>query len=69
MIIGGVGTVLGSFLGAAFVTLLPVLSAPACFWTAPWDCMCPRGFQLELMVFGDSSSFSSSSSRMGWLKL
>ena len=44
IIIGGMGTVLGSFLGAAFVTLLPVLLSVtrAASWTATSACTSPR---------------------------
>jgi branched-chain amino acid transport system permease protein len=55
VIIGGVGTVLGSFLGAAFVTLLPVLLSVTVRWL---DRAFGMGIaestisNLELMVFG-----------------
>jgi branched-chain amino acid transport system permease protein len=55
VIIGGVGTVLGSFLGAAFVTLMPVLLSVSVRWL---DRVFGMGIaestisNLELMVFG-----------------
>jgi branched-chain amino acid transport system permease protein len=55
VIIGGVGTVLGSFLGAAFVTLIPVLLSVSVRWL---DRTFGVGIaestisNLELMVFG-----------------
>jgi len=55
VIIGGVGTVLGSFLGAAFVTLLPVLlSVSVRFMDSALGLHVPESAisNLELMVFG-----------------
>ncbi|MEO8345505.1 MAG: branched-chain amino acid ABC transporter permease [Betaproteobacteria bacterium] len=55
VIIGGVGTVLGSFLGAAFVTLLPVLlSVSVRFLDSSIGLHIPESAisNLELMVFG-----------------
>ena len=55
VIIGGVGTVLGSFLGAAFVTLLPVLlSISVRFLDTSLGLHIPESAisNLELMVFG-----------------
>jgi branched-chain amino acid transport system permease protein len=55
VIIGGVGTVLGSFLGAAFVTLLPVaLSVSVRYLDSNLGLHIPESTisNLELMVFG-----------------
>ena len=55
VIIGGVGTVLGSFLGAAFVTLLPVLlSVTVRFLDSAFNLRIPESMisNLEFMVFG-----------------
>jgi branched-chain amino acid transport system permease protein len=55
VIIGGVGTVLGSFLGSAFVTLLPVfLSVSVRFLDSTLDLGIAESTisNLELMVFG-----------------
>jgi branched-chain amino acid transport system permease protein len=55
VIIGGVGTVLGSFLGAAFVTLLPVLlSITVRYLDSNLGLHIPESTisNLELMVFG-----------------
>src|SRR6476659_8664008 len=55
VIIGGVGTVMGSFLGAAFVTLLPVLlSVSVRFMDSTLGLHVPESAisNLELMVFG-----------------
>jgi branched-chain amino acid transport system permease protein len=55
VIIGGVGTVLGSFLGSAFVTLLPVLlSMTVRFLDSNLNLHIPESVisNLELMVFG-----------------
>jgi len=55
VIIGGVGTVLGSFLGAAFVTLLPVLlSVTVRYLDSNLGLHIPESTisNLELMVFG-----------------
>ena len=56
VIIGGVGTLLGSFLGAAFITLLPILliASRCASSTAASACTSPRARSrnLELMVFG-----------------
>ena len=55
VIIGGVGTILGSFLGAAFVTLLPVLlSISVRFLDSSIGLHIPESAisNLELMVFG-----------------
>ncbi len=52
IIIGGVGTVLGSFLGAAFIVLLPIFMNQ--FFHALFGDALPPGFtsHLELMLFG-----------------
>jgi len=55
VIIGGVGTVLGSFLGAAFVTLMPVLLSVSVRWldqTLGLHIAESTISNLELMVFG-----------------
>ena len=55
VIIGGVGTVLGSFLGAAFVTLVPILlSVTVRFFDGSLGLHIPESAisNLELMVFG-----------------
>ena len=55
VIIGGIGTVLGSFLGSAFVTLLPVvLSVTVRFLDSNLNLHIPESMisNLELMVFG-----------------
>ena len=55
VIIGGVGTVLGSFLGSAFVTLLPVLlSVSVRFLDSSIGLHIPESAisNLELMIFG-----------------
>ncbi len=55
VIIGGVGTVLGSFLGSAFITLLPVLlSVTVRFLDSSIGLHIPESAisNLELMVFG-----------------
>jgi len=55
VIIGGVGTVLGSFLGAAFVTLVPImLSVTVRFLDGSLGLHIPESAisNLELMVFG-----------------
>ena len=55
IIIGGVGTVLGSFLGSAFITLLPILlSTTVAFLDQNMHMSIPSsvGSNLELMVFG-----------------
>jgi branched-chain amino acid transport system permease protein len=55
VIIGGVGTVLGAFLGSAFVTLLPVLlSVTVRFLDQSFDLHIAESTisNLELMVFG-----------------
>jgi branched-chain amino acid transport system permease protein len=55
VIIGGVGTVLGSFLGAAFVTLVPVLlSVTVRFLDSSLSLHIAESAisNLELMVFG-----------------
>jgi len=55
VIIGGVGTVLGSFLGSAFITLLPVvLSVSVRFLDSSIGLHIPESAisNLELMVFG-----------------
>ncbi|MEO8304639.1 MAG: branched-chain amino acid ABC transporter permease [Betaproteobacteria bacterium] len=55
VIIGGVGTVLGSFLGSAFITLLPVvLSVTVRFLDSSLGLHIPESVisNLELMVFG-----------------
>jgi branched-chain amino acid transport system permease protein len=55
VIIGGTGTVLGSFLGAAFVTLLPVLlSVTVRFLDSGLGLRVPESMisNVELMVFG-----------------
>jgi branched-chain amino acid transport system permease protein len=55
VIIGGVGSILGSFLGAAFVTLLPVLlSVTVRFLDANLGLRFPESMisNLEVMVFG-----------------
>jgi branched-chain amino acid transport system permease protein len=55
VIIGGIGTVLGSFLGAAFVTLLPVvLSVTVRFLDSNIGLHIPESAisNLELMIFG-----------------
>src|ERR1700676_3800964 len=55
IIIGGVGTVLGSFLGSAFITLLPILlSTTITFLDASLQFSIPSSVasNLELMIFG-----------------
>jgi branched-chain amino acid transport system permease protein len=55
VIIGGVGTVLGSFMGAAFVTLMPVVLSVSVRWldrTLGFGIAESTISNLELMVFG-----------------
>jgi branched-chain amino acid transport system permease protein len=55
VIIGGIGTILGSFLGSAFVTLMPVvLSVTVRFLDSTLNLRIPESAisNLELMVFG-----------------
>jgi branched-chain amino acid transport system permease protein len=55
VIIGGIGTILGSFLGSAFVTLMPVvLSVTVRFLDSALNLHIPESAisNLELMVFG-----------------
>ena len=58
VIIGGVGTILGSFLGAAFIVLLPIVLNVLVHWSIA-TAICGlqiaarhRSSNLELMVFG-----------------
>src|SRR5438105_1003187 len=59
VIIGGMGSILGSFLGAAFIVLLPVFLNVSVHWlngllqsTVQWSFPASITSNLELMVFG-----------------
>ncbi len=55
IIIGGIGTVLGAFLGSAFITLLPILLSTAVTFldeTLHFSIASSVASNLELMVFG-----------------
>ena len=51
IIIGGVGSILGSFLGAAFITLLPIFLNIASGWLS-------HGFGVEISHAGASPTWS-----------
>jgi branched-chain amino acid transport system permease protein len=51
VIIGGLGSILGSFLGAAFIVVLPILLTNAPHWLA-LDMSVALQKQIELMIFG-----------------
>ena len=51
VIIGGLGSILGSFLGAAFITLVPIFLTNAPHWLG-LDVSVALQKQVELMIFG-----------------
>jgi len=65
VIIGGLGSIMGSFFGAAFIVLLPLFinQVPAMLGMPISTALAAH---LEAMVFGALIVFSSSSSRMAW---
>jgi hypothetical protein len=53
VIIGGLGSIMGSFFGAAFIVLLPIFLEPVPAGTGRWASRStPRWSHAELMIFG-----------------
>ena len=52
VIIGGLGSIMGSFFGAAFIVLLPIVPEPACRSWLGIPISTAIASHLELMIFG-----------------